>query len=91
MLWFSVALAIVTAVYALERRSVWWLLASAAFYAPFALLLGLTPRFRYGPLLLIFYLLAGIALRISRHRRAWIFLIPIALFTVYMGVLVVIQ
>ncbi len=90
MAWLLVAVAFVIAVYALVHRSVWWLIGSAVFYAPFVFYLGSTPRFWYAPFLLIFYLLAGIALRTHRYDLAWILMSPIVIFTIYVGMILVI-
>ena len=57
MLWIFAFLSLLLAVFALICRSLWWMIASAAIYAPFALYLGMTPRFRYVPFFLIFFLL----------------------------------
>ena len=91
MLWIFAALSLLLAVFALISRSLWWMIGSAAIYAPFTLYLGMTPKFRYVPFFLIFFLLVGLAVWTGRQWLGWLFMSPVSLFTLYVAILVITQ
>ena len=86
MLWIFAFLSLLLAVFALICRSLWWMIGSAAIYTPFTLYLGMTPRFRYVPFFLIFFLLAGLAAWTGRQWLGWLFMSPVTLFTLYVEI-----
>ena len=81
--WLLFYLSIPVAVWALNNRSWPWLLASAAMYLPFTWYLQLTPRFEGALLVMLFFLLAAMALHFGRRRTAWVLWLPVPVFTLW--------
>jgi hypothetical protein len=51
----------------------------------------MTPKFRYVPFFLIFFLLVGLAVWTGRQWLGWLFMSPVSLFTLYVAILVITQ
>lgn len=91
MLWDFVVLSSAVAVYALIKKSVPWMVISTALYAPFAIYLTMTPRFRWAVLILIFYLVSIVLIKKRNLTLASISLAPPVALAVFLLVLVINQ
>jgi hypothetical protein len=88
MLWYLVAVSAVMGCVAVGCGSWKWMLASAVCYFPFCAYLGLTPRFYYVWIGLVFFYVAIHAIRRTKRGLAALSLLPVAAFTVWIAVFV---
>jgi len=88
MLWGFVVLSFAVAVYALIKKSVPWMVISTVLYAPFAIYLTMTPRFRGAILILVFYLVSVVLIKKRNLTLASVSLAPPVALATFLLVLI---
>lgn len=79
-------LSLTLSIYTIATKKNWKLmLGSAAIYLPLLLYLSFLPRFEgWALFILLFHLISSYALWVEKYLLAWISLLPVAVFTIWL-------